>query len=209
MFDLDDTLYNEVDYLISAYWEIIHVYNLQPKTKLHSEMLKWYYDGNDVFKLVINKYKINATKSDLIKIYREHIPSINLFEDASALIRSLNINNVPIALITDGRSITQRNKIKALGLSNLFTNLIISEEINTEKPSLNNFEMLVSRDYTNYVYIADNPKKDFLSPNVLGWVSICLLNNGRNIHKQDFNLPFHYLPKYKIKSFAEINLRYE
>ena len=33
--------------------------------------------------------------------------------------------------------------------------------------------------------MGDNLKKDFLTPNRLGWQTVCLRDDGRNIHKQD------------------------
>jgi putative hydrolase of the HAD superfamily len=58
----------------------------------------------------------------------------------------------------------------------------------------------------NYIYIADNPKKDFITPNKLGWTSICLLDKGQNIHKQFFTNSIDYDPQYIINSFNEIKL---
>jgi putative hydrolase of the HAD superfamily len=57
-----------------------------------------------------------------------------------------------------------------------------------------------------YVYIADNTQKDFVTPNKLGWTTICLLDNGHNIHKQNFELSKEYLPQFRINSFEEIIL---
>jgi len=58
----------------------------------------------------------------------------------------------------------------------------------------------------NYIYIADNPNKDFITPNKLGWTTICLLDRGQNIHKQNFNLNKDFLPQSSINSFDEIIL---
>jgi putative hydrolase of the HAD superfamily len=60
-----------------------------------------------------------------------------------------------------------------------------------------------------YVYIADNTQKDFITPNKLGWTTICLLDKGQNIHKQNFELSNEYLPKFTINSFEEIILTNE
>ncbi len=58
----------------------------------------------------------------------------------------------------------------------------------------------------NYIYIADNPKKDFITPNKLGWTSICLLDKGQNVHEQVFTNSIEYNPLFIIKSFNEINI---
>ena len=112
-----------------------------------------------------------------------------------------------MSLITDGRSITQRNKLRALGIESFFKNIVISEEVNSEKPSEYNFRMVMyNKIAENYIYIADNPKKDFITPNKLGWTSICLLDRGHNVHEQVFTNFIEYNPHFIIKSFNEINL---
>jgi putative hydrolase of the HAD superfamily len=118
-------------------------------------------------------------------------------------------NGYEMSLITDGRSITQRNKLKALGIESYFKNIVISEEVNSEKPSEYNFNLVMNKCPENYIYIADNPKKDFITPNKLGWSSICVLDRGQNIHVQNFDLPKDFLPQFFINSFQEIILRNE
>ncbi|OPZ90547.1 MAG: hypothetical protein BWY75_00693 [bacterium ADurb.Bin425] len=45
-FDLDDTLYKEIDYLISAYYEIAAFVG---HPELVPQMVKWYREGESVF----------------------------------------------------------------------------------------------------------------------------------------------------------------
>ena len=119
-----------------------------------------------------------------LELYRFHHPSISLSPDVSEFIDQLITSNIEFSIITDGRSISQRNKIESLGISKIVKNVIVSEETGYEKPHLNNFKLL-GRLYPNkdFVYIGDNTSKDFLAPNILKWDSICLLDNGQNIHK--------------------------
>lgn len=46
-----------------------------------------------------------------------------------------------LGLITDGFSITQGNKLKALDIENLFDIIVISEEFGSKKPDLRNYEL--------------------------------------------------------------------
>ena len=153
--------------------------------------------------------RLNQTQRFTIEkyldLYRYHYPSINLSNDASDFLNKISNQNIDFSIITDGRSISQNNKIKALGLSHLVKNVIISEETGYEKPHLNNFK-IIERIYPDkkILYIGDNTSKDFLAPNILKWNTICLLDNGQNIHKQNFNLQIDYLPKIKIKYLKEI-----
>ena len=140
-----------------------------------------------------------------LELYRFHYPEINLSNDTVEFLNKISNKNIDFSIITDGRSISQNNKIKALGLSNLSKNIIISEETGYEKPHLNNFK-IIERIYPDkkLLYIADNTSKDFLAPNTLKWDTICLLDNGQNIHKQNFDLNADYLPKTKINFLNEI-----
>ena len=138
-------------------------------------------------------------------MYRFHYPEISFLNDTTVFLEKILSHNIDFSIITDGRSISQRNKIKALGLYDLVKNIIISEETGFEKPHLNNFKLL-ERIYPDkkLVYIADNTSKDFLAPNSLNWDTVCLINNGQNIHPQDFNLNIDYLPKIKVNYLTEI-----
>jgi putative hydrolase of the HAD superfamily len=110
-------------------------------------------------------------------------------------------------LVTDGRSNSQRNKIKALGLERWFEerNIIISEEFGSEKTDKRNFTYFMEKyPGRSYCYVGDNTQKDFLAPNGLGWNTVCLLDDGRNIHKQDFNLEGSKLPKKCINDIRQL-----
>jgi putative hydrolase of the HAD superfamily len=146
----------------------------------------------------------------LLKVYRDHFPDIELNKTTSEFLKKLKVMKLGTALISDGRAKTQRNKLKALGLEKFFDLVIISEEIGTEKPSKRNFQT-VEDFFGNgeYVYIADNYKKDFVAPNELGWVTVALKDNGQNIHKANLKqIKKECLPGYTISSFKEIFLTF-
>jgi putative hydrolase of the HAD superfamily len=213
VFDLDDTLYKEIDFLKSAYKEIAYFLSKETEVSFELilvEMIKYYYEGLNVFKEIINKCNLNDDDGYvfgcLINIYRNHKPQIRLDNKNEHLLLRLKDKVFKVGLITDGRSTQQRNKIQALGLSNYFDDIIISEEFGTEKPSLNNFRFFEDRygRALNYIYVGDNTKKDFIAPNKLGWYSICLLDDGNNIHKQSFNLEKKRQPIQIITNLLEI-----
>ncbi len=216
VFDLDDTLYYEIDYLKSAYKEISKEISKQAilplkEEILFEEMMEEYVGKRDVFSVILKKYKIkDLTKDDLIRKYRNHKPKITLSENRLEILRFLKENNVKIGIITDGRSITQRHKIQTLKLDDFIEDpedIVISEEIGYEKPSKENylfFENKYKNENTKFFYIGDNTKKDFITPNKFGWRTICLIDEGFNIHKQDFGLKKEYLPHYKVKNIIEI-----
>lgn len=204
VFDLDDTLYNEIDFLYSAYKEIANYLSADPN--LFQLMKEKYHLGENVFEWLLSCYP-NIEKSALLKLYREHIPEISLSQETQEIIQFCKKKDYLLGLITDGRSLTQRNKLMALGIDSAFQKIIISEEFGSEKPNLENYKAFMDNENNidEYIYIADNPRKDFVAPNQLGWKTICLLDNGRNIHPQNFEeTKDNYLPNYKIRNISEL-----
>lgn len=209
VFDLDDTLYKEVDFLKSAYREIAERAEKEwgCPANIYQKMMFWREKGENVFGKLITEYSLNVSFGDLLTMYRCHIPKCQLDELTHNVLSQLKLSCV-LGLITDGRSLTQRNKIKALALDTFIdeANVLISEEIGYEKPSEEPFRYFM-RQYPkcHYCYVGDNPTKDFYAPNCLGWDTICLLDNGQNIHPQSFDLDTDYLPKHKINSIMELS----
>lgn len=204
IFDLDDTLMYEIDYLKSAYREIASIVDEKNQERLYEDMFSRYERGENVFEFLNVQYSKFEIK-DLLEIYRNHFPNVHLNDHAEELLLNLKNQGYKIGLITDGRAVTQRNKLKALRVEAIFDKIIVSEEFGSTKPDQRNYCAFIEEGIDDYYYIADNPKKDFITPNRLGWISICLLDNGQNIHSQDFELEDGYLPQYRIKNLNEVS----
>lgn len=202
IFDLDDTLIYEINFLKSAYKEIANLIT-GDDNDLYEQMLEMYYQGSDVFSVLEQKYP-DFNKEFLLKTYRNHLPTLNLNEGADFILKFCKSKGYKLGLITDGRSVTQRNKLKSLKIENLFDKIIISEEFGSSKPDERNFLIFQESDINQYFYIADNVKKDFITPNKLGWTTICLLDKGENIHSQSFSFDKEYLPKYQIENLQQL-----
>lgn len=211
VFDLDDTLYKEVEYLKSAFREIAQVLEKETgQPGLFERMMSLYRDDKEVFGTIIEEYQVEAkTKSDLIEIYRNHEPDIYLEDHIADKLKEIKRKGMTTGLITDGRSHTQRNKLKSLGLQNYFDEVLISEEFGSEKPDSGTFEYIQDKlEGEGYVYIGDNIKKDFIAPNNLGWDTVCLLEDGTNIHPQNSSVISEEVqrPDVFIKDFREIKI---
>ena len=186
VFDLDDTLSQEIDYLKSAYDEIAADLEGKIGRNIHAEMLELYQKESNVFQWIIDTFPNSTTIEELLMIYRNHFPKIAFDNSTSTFLNNLNALNVPLGIITDGRSITQRNKLKALGLDEKLCEIVISEEFGSEKPNINNY-IHFSNKYpeATFYFFGDNLKKDFEVPLKFGWSTFCLRDKGFNIHKQD------------------------
>lgn len=207
IFDLDDTLYKEINYLKSAFRDISDsLASSNNSNSLYEKMIDLYSSKEDVFSFLVNNYK-NKTKINFIEQYRNHYPNISLDTNTINLLIELSKKNIKLGLITDGHSKTQRNKIKALGLNNWIeeSNIIISEEFGSSKPDIKNYEYFEKKYVkSQFIYVGDNTSKDFIAPNILDWITICLLDNGENIHKQNFLLEENFLPKHKTNNILSV-----
>lgn len=205
VFDLDDTIYKEIDFLKSAYRQIAAHLASQIGKNIYREMLQLYKEKQNVFEIILSKYTLHISNESLLDIYRFHQPTINSSPYFRRFLQQLKKKNCKIGLITDGRSATQRNKLNSLKISHLFDFIVISEEIGTEKPNKKNylfFEEQLGKSYL-YTYIGDNPKKDFVTPNQLGWQTIGIRDNGQNIHKQILETLSNFQPQLYISNFKE------
>ena len=175
VFDLDDTLYDEIDFIKSGFKEI-SVY--LKDNKYYNFMIDEFYQNGSgkIFDKLIEIFDLNISLQKLIEIYRFHKPNINLHQDSVELLEFTQ--DFKTALISDGHYVTQKNKFNALDLGKYINYPIFTDFYHTKKPELKPFEM-VMKEYPNekYIYISDNPKKDFIAPNKLGWNSIRYKNN--------------------------------
>ncbi len=205
-FDLDDTLYNEIDYLRSGYKSIARSLEKQWQPLL-ARMFSLYRAGSNAFEYVEKHYGLSI--NDQLELYRNHLPEIKPFAGVKALLEAIAVQEGKIAIITDGRSVGQRNKIKSLGLEDRIDLILVSEETGYDKPHPHNFNLILQEfPEHDYCYIGDNLAKDFIVPNQLGWQTICLLDKGRNIHNNAYkfsgmseNYPDHY-----IEDILELNV---
>ncbi|SOY49467.1 HAD family hydrolase [Cupriavidus taiwanensis] len=203
--DLDDTLYHEADYQASGIRSVCaRVRDLYGVTVDEASVLCVAQAGDDALAAVCEMASLPvATKESLLWFYRLHAPSIELSAATKAALETLQAR-FTVAILTDGRSVSQRLKLKALGLHHL--PVYISEEYNSVKPEPLRFER-VMHDFPSqaYVYVGDNPRKDFIAPNGLNWRTIGLRSAGRNIHSQsEADLPPSALPNQWIATLQEL-----
>ena len=207
---LDGTLYREVDFVHSAFAAIAGELECCgcDRNEVYETMRTAFDEGDNPINAVIEKFNQPFTEKELVEIYRTHKPEISLSAGVPEMLSVLKSSGCDLALITDGRLITQNNKIEALGLADYFPKraVVISETTGCDKTAPDNF-IMVQNTYGNagiFFYVGDNPAKDFLQPNRLGWNTICLKDDGRNIHPQDIAADKEALPHYTVKNVSDI-----
>ncbi|EMM1154606.1 HAD hydrolase-like protein [Citrobacter freundii] len=206
VFDLDDTLYKEVDFRDSGFefirQEIIRLYQRDVV-----DLLINYHEGRskDLFSDIVNWLGLpQVSKEQFIWMYRNHQPNITIENEVLTVLQYLKNTTRGVSILTDGRTITQRNKIKALCLQE-FPSYISEEFDNAEKPDPLRFEF-IQRLYGDceYIYVGDNVNKDFITPNNLGWKTFGILDDGRNIHSQNKIVSEQSRPHIWLQSILEL-----
>lgn len=207
VFDLDDTLYSEADYVDSGVRHVcaqinsllgIDCYAVVQTQRLQNAKLDW-------LSLVCELAGLKpSVKESLLWMYRLHLPDINLTENCSVSLEKIKSAALAVAVLTDGRSVTQRLKLGSLGLSHWPA--YVSEDYGSAKPAPDRF-LAIQKDFPadQYVYVADNVQKDFLGCQPLGWLGIGMRGNERNVYSQSTQgLPEAALPAYWVNSWEEL-----
>ena len=183
VFDMDDTLYPEQEYIRSGYRAVAERLSNDSLEKGKIFDMLWDIFSHDprekVFNTVLDRLGYDQTPEliqVLIRLYREHIPDIKPSEGVVELLGYLS-GKYKLGLITDGYMPGQQNKVNSLGVGGFFDSIVFTEELGREfwKPAAMGFEMTAERlgvSHNKCVYIGDNLKKDFVAPNALGWKTI-------------------------------------
>lgn len=179
IFDMDDTLYSEKDYVRSGYAQIEKYLN-QPEA---AEKLWRYFEQKQP---AIDMYLAEIGRTDLkdecLKTYRHQMPEIQLYKGVAQMLVRLREQSKKLGIITDGRVEGQENKFAALGLKKLVDDIIITDAlggVEFRKPNEAAFRLMQEKwqlPFKKMIYIGDNPKKDFIAPEKLGMQSMYFCN---------------------------------
>jgi len=215
IFDMDDTLYDEIDYCASGFRAVANqlasVHDVDAD-EIFESLWSQFTSGNHTttFNAALDELNICYTVDnikDMINLYREHKPNISLPEESRNVLEALS-PNYQLALLTDGFLPAQQYKVVALGIEKYFNPIIYTEKLGRQfwKPHTKGFEMILeslSADPRQTVYIADNAKKDFIAPNALSMTSIQL----KRPNKVHLSLPPDEAsgPAHIIDSVSEIS----
>ena len=201
IFDLDDTL---CDYQKARKNAIIHVNAILMNNGIDTDIfwdnyhkkepVLWreFMDGT----ITKEEYRIRRYKNALPldsyelaeKLNRvfmdEANHNIELFEDVIPLLDILNMKGIKQAILTNGPSDGQRDKIKALVLEKYIQNIYISEEIGLSKPNRDAFEYVVKQlheePYT-VVMVGDSLEEDIKGAEKAGIKAILIDRKNKYI----------------------------
>jgi len=215
IFDLDDTLYNEIDYCKSGFKATARFLAGLAESPSAEAIFTAFWESfnsgerHTIFNTALERLGINYDDElikKMVETYRNHLPDITLPGDSEDVLKWLH-SQYSLGLLTDGFLPSQRLKVDALGLEKFFECIIYTEELGREfwKPSPRAFEIILERlaqKPDNSVYIADNEKKDFIAPNKLGFSTVQLIRQA-GIHTESSNEP-NAQAQHKIRQITEL-----
>ena len=172
IFDMDDTLYLERDYVKSGF-DAVGVAVACPEFGAFC----WarFLDGvrGNTFNLACEAFpEVHAEIGALVEVYRTHVPRIALCEDALEFLCETRLRT---GLVSDGPIQSQRAKFHALGLLPWIECPIFTQETCAPKPAPAAFQLMaytLNTPYEKCLYIGDNPKKDFAGARELGMKTV-------------------------------------
>jgi len=196
VFDLDDTLYDEIDYCRSGFRAVARfigkVCDIGCSDEVFGCLWRHFTAGNrtETFNAALDELDLPHDEPfivQLIEVFRTHRPDLALPAESRRTLDALKADYA-LGLITDGYLPGQRLKVEALGLDNDFKAIIYTEALGRAcwKPSPAGFQRLaetLGAPFETMVYVGDNERKDFLAPNQLGMLTVQMLRPQR-LHRR-------------------------
>ena len=182
IYDLDDTLYSEKEYVKSGYQKVAKV--LPQVSNVEKKLWELFESKKPAIDELLTQENIQSEKikQECLLAYRQQVPEIHLYEGVMEMLIELRGKGLKLGIITDGRPEGQRAKIQALGLESFVDHIIITDELGGpvfRKPNMTAFQIMKEKMnvlYDEMCYIGDNIKKDFIAPEKLGIRSIWFKN---------------------------------
>ena len=215
VFDLDDTLYPEKAYIQSGFRAVSRqIAQLEAHLEgqvVYELLCKEFEQGQrqQVFDKVLEHLGLIADDqmiAELVSLYRCHRPALELDDSVRKVLDQLT-TRYKLGLLTDGYLPAQKLKVESLALETTFDHIIYTEELGRQywKPAPRPYELITDElgvSHNQCAYIADNPAKDFIAPNQLGWRTI-QLHRPEAVHTHA-ETPPNGKPQFTVDNITQI-----
>lgn len=211
VFDLDDTLYPELTYVISGFRTVASalaaVYGVNAR-EAETEMVAALTRGGrgSVFDVVLARHGLLNAKRvrQCVALYRRHEPRITLFPDAVECLR--RFTHLPCYVVTDGHKAVQARKVAALGVERMVKKVYITHQFGRTraKPSPYCFARICEREGVspeNVLFVGDDPTKDFVGIRELGFRTV-RIRRGR---LSGMTLDSAHEAEYAVESLSQLD----
>lgn len=212
-FDLDDTLYEERQFVIGGIRAMAE--HVADRCGINEAQARWMLQSiHDKMgrKAMLDEFaKLfelpSEIRQELVQAYRNHQPKLKMFQGYGEILAQLK-DSYRLALLTDGLPEVQERKVHALGLDSIMEPIIYtwSEGKMFGKPSQCPYQRLLrdrNGDLRDVLYVGDNPEKDFIGAKTLGIQTLRVLTGPHRFawvqpaFNADFTIPsLHQLPSF-------------
>jgi len=206
IFDLDNTLYNEIQFIFGGF-----------KAVARYLASKYGFDVNEIYKtlcldfikgvrrknfdLLLERLGISEDITKLVSIYRNHELRLRPYKDVIVL-DILRKKGFRLGLLTDGYPEIQRRKIKTLSLHKFFDVILVTGELGVKKPDIKPFKEILRKlnvQADKAMFVGDNVFKDLIPAKKLGSTTVLILRNIRvqidpsGIWKDEYSIYVDYV----------------
>lgn len=222
VFDLDDTLLPEAEYVRSG-MRAVGLFCAQRLAEsapgpcaqdLSAFLLAEFGAGvrGNSFDRLLAAFPVLAcaglTTQELVDAYRTHRPEVSLPPVWQELFACLQASGVRLGVISDGPLAAQSAKAEALGLSRFCDPVILTDRWGREfwKPHERAYRVIEEAwglPAAALWYIGDNPAKDFIAPNRLGWNTLRLRLPGQ-LHERAEAASPEAAARHECRSYDEL-----
>ena len=188
IFDLDDVLYNEKDYIYAAYRDIADF--LSPKCSLtreeiYNRLVESLREKTGMYPRLFNDLvaEIGLGQElvpELLRIYAVVDSHLSLYPGVEEVLERLRQRGFRLGLLSNGTVAIQKNKVRLLGVEKFFDVVAYARENGGEgdKPNPEAYLMVLERlgvSSAETICIGDNPYTDFVGAKEIGMRTVRLL----------------------------------
>lgn len=221
IFDVDETLYNMTQPFERAFKEIwqvkydIDMYELYTASRIHSDRVfdqvmagTMTVDGAGVYRMqhAMRDFGFEITEEEALEfqhVYRKHQQHLDISKTMERILNLLKERGVSVAILTNGETNHQMEKIRGMGLERWFSDdrIFVSDAVGYFKPDVRTFRAVEDALHLNREetwYIGDSIENDVEGAGAAGWHMILL-----NRHHNDTSI-IRYKPDYIVESEEEL-----
>lgn len=211
IFDLDDTLYDEVTFVDSGFKAVAGYLNRNfslNKSEVFKVLKKHFARSGrgKIFDNTLADFNLKATKkliNQAVAVYRQHQPKIKTFPGIKFYLNKLRRQGIFLVLVTDTRWQVQQRKVKALGLESYFDLIIYTDKFGVNKSNHEIIKKVLRRfkiSAPEAALVGDDPTVDFIGAKKLGCRTI-RLRQGR---LKNLTLDRKHEADLEVKSFKNL-----
>ena len=213
VFDLDNVLYDERDYVFAAFRSIALFLSGRcrfSEDEVYSKLVCDFEKKGSMYPRLFNDAVTDLGLDqnlvpEILRLYATVDSKVELFPEATSTLLALRRLGLKLALVTNGGVQIQRNKIRLLGVEEFFDAVVFARETETgkEKPDPEGYRVALQKlgvGAGETVCVGDNPHTDFWGAKQMGMRTIRVLCG----EFKDVHLSEEYEAEIVLHNLAEL-----